>query len=196
MKKNSFTTISIIISCAFNYGCNNMLTGAGNASANICYRVFELSPGIVDKAIPEENRTQLGNSQYAYASISSVQLSSLIDSISPHPGLLYYGCRSINGWPSIAFGWSYAKTDGVLFGTGGGGGFLGIRNHFKVRQIRIDCRNIQHLIYTRTKIGSKFLYEGPVPDDGILVMMYPFEREDDTKLFYLIAFEITDWRNN
>jgi hypothetical protein len=196
MKKFTLTSISIIVSCAPYFGCNKMLTGAGNASANICYRVFELSPDIVDKVIPEDNRTQLENSQYLYAAISPVQMSFLVDSISPHPGLLYYDCRSINWWPMIAFGWGYAKTDGVLFGTGGGGGFLGVRNHFKVRQIRIDCPNISHSIYTRTKIGSKFLYEGPVPDDGILVMICPFEREDGTELFYVIAFEITGWRNN
>jgi len=189
MKKLTALTIGLILTSML-LGCQS--NDGGSASADIRYRVFEAPADIVDKVVPNANRSQLDSSAYSVAQVSATDLELLLKSISARPGLLVDHSRRISWWPRIADSWSYSRADGTLLGGGGGAGFLGVRQKRGIREIRIEY-DVTHSINTRETIQLKVLYEGAISGEAI-VLLKPFEREDGTRLVHVLAFEASNWK--
>ena len=168
-------------------GCN--ANSGGSASADIRYRVFELSPNALEN-VQTGKWTQIGSSSYSVAPVTTTEIATLVKSAVTNTGVLVDHLRQVSGWPRVADTWSYSKADGNLLGGGTGTGFLGVRRR-GTNEIRIEY-TINHTINTSMP-ESKIIYEGAIPEDG-LVFVRPFERKDGAKLIHVITFEVSNWK--
>lgn len=162
------------------------------ASADIRYRVFEVSPDAFDEVLPPETRTQVADSKYFSAPVAADEIAALVKGAAADTGVLVDQTRPISWWPKTADTWSYSKADGKLLGGGTGSGFLGVRTVAGSKELRIEY-NVTHSIQTAEPISTTILYEGSVPEEGLLFAM-PFQRSDGTPLVHVIAFEVSNWQ--
>ncbi|MEI6914594.1 MAG: STN domain-containing protein [Armatimonadota bacterium] len=160
--------------------------------ADVRTRVFEAKPEAVDRFIPTSTRKVIQGSDYTVATVSAGNLASLADRISDRPGILVDHTRKILSWPRVADTWSYSRADNNHLGNGGGAGFIGVRVYDGMRQVRLEFDSVTHSINTQPPVKSAFNYEGPAPDAGGIVFVSPFQRTDGTRLYHVIAFEISN----
>jgi hypothetical protein len=172
-------------------GCQRHTAGA--TTADIRYRIFEAPSSVVDEAIPPGMRMRIANSAYSAAHPSPAALASLFNGMSGDSGLLVDHSQTIASGPKTADTWAYSKADATLLGFGSGGGLLGVQTRNGTRQISIEY-DVTHTINAREPIQSRIAYDGPVPGDGVLIALKPFERTDGTTLVHLIVFEFGNWK--
>jgi len=175
-------------------------------TADVRTRVFEAGSEAVDHLIPASARKAgdqgslvnarkaIEGSAYSVATVSAATLTSLVASISDNPGVLVDQTRQILSWPRVADTWSYSRSDNNRLGNGGGAGFIGVRVYDGIRQVRLEFGSVMHSINTQPQLKSAFNYEGPAPDAGGIVFVSPFQRSDGTRLYHVIAFEISNWK--
>jgi hypothetical protein len=191
MKKSSVFA-AIIVLTGLLTGCGELGIGSQTAAADIRYRVFEIPRNAIDEIIPTETRAPVAGSNYTIARTNPSTVKALANHMREDSGLMVDHSRRISFWPRTADTWAYSTAEGKLLGGSTGAGFLGVRNKYGKREIRIEY-DLLHDINTGKPLRSQFIYEGAVPPDGVLIAMNPFGRTDGTELVHLIAFEIENW---
>jgi hypothetical protein len=153
------------------------------------YWVFEASPEVLDRLIPREKQTPIEGSQHVLAKLPAGDKSALLKCANPEPGLLAQRERLIAGWPRVADTWASSRAADGLLGGSTGAGFLGVREKDDLQEVRIDYE-VLHTINTTNALKSKLLHEGPCRPGGLRVFLAPFQRDDGTRLYHVVAFEI------
>jgi len=150
---------------------------------------------------------KLSGTDAVHVIVNSNTLAELEKSTNEWPGLLADRHRTVYSpvWnPGMAETWSYTRnefiTNGAMRGgTGGADGTLGARRSQGGLQVRVNM-HLKHEIgfqagASNDNLNSHIFYEGPAPA-GALVFFVPYERQDHSEHYLVVAFEITDMDSN
>ncbi len=155
------------------------------------YWVFESDRAVMDRFIPPEKRAAIKDSNHVLAKLAAKQKAALLKCALPQPGLLVEKETLISSWPRVADTWAASRAADGLLGGSTGAGFLGVREKDGTRDIRIEY-TVLHTINTTNALESKLFYEGPGGYGGLRVFLAPIQRDDGTRLYHVVAFQIGD----
>jgi serine/threonine protein kinase len=130
------------------------------------------------------------------AEIAPATLKALLDGIGNKPGMLADQTQNVSGvwWPyGMGSIWGYNRQDGVTM-NGSGAVNLGFHQQPGKDEIRIE--GAVHHDEKLTKpdgspdLHAKFLYEGNAPQNGALVFLVPFFRQDNSEHYLVVVYEV------
>ena len=105
------------------------------------------------------------------------------------PGLLDDQTREGTWWPKLATSSHYMRR-GKVHGDGWVDGFLGVRRHKDVLQLRVE-ESVMHGMNSAL-LWAGIAWEGSAPpSEAARAFFIPFSRQDGTARYLVIAFEVS-----
>ena len=163
-----------------------------SARARIHTCIFEADAKLVDQLVPGPSRERAGDvhgGPVQTAEVSAGVFARLLADGAKEPGLLDDQTREGAWWPKLATSSHFMRRHGKVSGEGWVDGFLGIRRHKGVHQLRVE----DNVMYG---MNSYFLYaridwEGSAPpSEAARAFFIQFSRQDGTARYLIIAFEV------
>ena len=132
------------------------------------------------------------------AAVSQHTLETLLDSDATRSSMLVDQRKimSSSSFPGMPEPWTYGRAEGGENGPGEGAGYLGLRRHSGRSELRIEYQ-LRHTFETdplapNTRLASRLLFQDRIPRSGALIFLIPFEREDKSKHYLAIAYQIKE----
>lgn len=165
--------------------------GGGTAVADVRCRVFEVPTEVADQIVPP---TAINDAEAPDAAvISTEELEALVSAACADTGMLNDHKRTVGWWPYVADTFVYTKSDAMFSGSGGGAGFLGVRQVGTAREFNVDYHIHHHWTRMRERIDTKLRYRGALPT-GPMVFIISFDQADGGRRSLVVAVEVTGWR--
>jgi hypothetical protein len=174
----------------FGSGCES--TGT---RAQVHVRVFEVPSEVLRQHVAGQRPERLPGSAYSVSVITPNNLNAMLRSDSVQQRLLAERTRVIDDWPAIADTWVYSPNDAgqdvASLYTGGGVGYLGVRNEGNNMKVRLDYMVNHRGPQGQKLIESQFFYKSGYHEGDVLLFHAPFKASDGSTERHVIAFEIT-----
>jgi hypothetical protein len=171
-------------------GCESQPT-----KARVHLRVFEVPTQVLRLHMSDRNPQKLPDSAYYVSVISPNDLNAMLRSPGASPRMLTESTRIINDWPAVADTWVYSPTYAGMrldtICTGGGAGYLGVREQFGQLEVHLDYLVNHRGPQGQKLVESKIFYEHPYPEGQVLLFHAPANISAQAPLQHVIAFEIT-----
>jgi len=174
-----------------------------SAKARIHTCIFEADAELVDRLVPratrkpgrmEESAVEVPSRAPQTAEVSADVFARLLADGVKEPGLLDEQTREGAWWPKLATSSHYMR-HGKVVGEGWVDGFLGIRRHKDVLQLRVE-ENVMHGMNSAI-LCATIAWEGSSPPpEAARAFFIPFSRMDGTARYLVIAFEVGNGTEN
>ncbi len=189
MKKPALT-IAVVLLWVLATGCESQAT-----KARVHLRVFEVPTQILRLHLSDPNPQKLSDSAYYVSVVTPRDLNAMLQSPGASPRLLTESTRVINDWPEVADTWVYTPAyAGMRLDTicsGGGVGYLGVREQFGQLQVHLDYLVNHRGPQGEKRVESKIFYEHAYPEGQVLLFHAPANAPHEAPQQHVIAFEVT-----
>jgi hypothetical protein len=171
-------------------GCESQAT-----KARVHLRVFEVPTQVLRLHMSDQNPRKLSDSAYFVSVVTTNDLNAILRSPGSAPRLLTESTRIINDWPAVADTWVYSpvypgmRLDTIC--TGGGVGYLGVREQFGQLQVHLDYMVNHRGPRGEKLVESQIFYEHNYPEGQVLLFHAPASAADGAPQQHVIAFEVT-----
>lgn len=182
--------VSLVLLWVLAAGCGSQAT-----KARVHLRVFEVPTQILRLHMSDRNPQKLADSAYYVSVVTRRNLDDMLRSPGASPRLLAESTRVINDWPEVADTWVYAPAyAGMRLDTicsGGGVGYLGVREQFGQLQVHLDYMVNHRGPQGQKRVESKIFYEHSYPEGQVLLFHAPANAPQEAPQQHVIAFEVT-----
>ncbi len=184
------SVISLLLLWALAAGCESQGT-----KARVHLRVFEVPTQVLRLHMSDPNPQKLSDSVYYVSVVTPRNLNAMLQSPGASPRLLAESTRVITDWPAVADTWVYTpayrgmRLDTIC--TGGGVGYLGVREKFGQLQVHLDYMVNHRGPQGETRVESKIFYEQSYPEGQVLLFHAPANAPHEAPQQHVIAFEVT-----
>ncbi len=189
MNKAALTT-SLVLLWVLAAGCESQGT-----KARVHLRVFEVPTQVLRLHMSDRSPQKLADSAYYVSVVAPRDLDAMLRSPGASPRLLTESTRVINDWPAVADTWVYAPAyAGMRLDTicsGGGAGYLGVREQFGQLQVHLDYMVNHRGPQGEKLVESKIFYERGYPEGQVLLFHAPANASNEAPQQHVIAFEVT-----
>jgi hypothetical protein len=188
--KKAASTSSLLLLWVLATGCQSQST-----QARVHLRVFEVTTQALQLQVSERHLHKLSDSAYSVSVVTPGDLDILLQSSGSKQPLLTERTRVIDGWPAIADTWAYSPNYTGMgqysICIGGGVGSLGVRQHGRNLEVRLDYTVDHRGPQGQMLIESKLFYDHDYPEGRVLLFHTPAHEPDGSSRQHVIAFEIT-----
>ncbi len=188
--KKAATVMSLLSLWVFAAGCESQAT-----KARVHLRVFEVPTQVLRLHMSDQNPQKLSDSAYFVSVVTPNDLNAILRSPGAPPRLLTESTRIINNWPEVADTWVYSPAyAGMRLDTicsGGGVGYLGVREQFGQLQVHLDYMVNHRGPRGEKLVESKIFYERGYPEGQVLLFHAPTGAATGFPQQHVIAFEVT-----
>ena len=171
-------------------GCESQGT-----QARVHLRVFEVPTQVLRLHLSERSPRKLSDSAYFVSVVTPNDLDAMLRSPGANPRLLTESTRVINDWPAVADTWVYSpvypgmRLDTIC--TGGGAGYLGVREQSGHLQVHLDYMVNHRGPQGQKLVESKIFYEYRFPEGQVLLFHTSANAANEAPQQHVIAFEVT-----
>lgn len=189
MNKLALTT-SLVLLWVLAAGCESQAT-----QARVHLRVFEVPTEVLRLHLADRSPRKLPDSAYYVSVVTPRDLDAMLQSPGAGPRLLTESTRVIHDWPAVADTWVYApsyagmRLDTIC--TGGGVGYLGVREQFGQLQVHLDYMVNHRGPQGEKLVESNIFYERHYPEGQVLLFHAPANASNQAPQQHVIAFEVT-----
>jgi hypothetical protein len=163
--------------------------------ARVHLRVFEVPTQVLRLHTSEPNPYKLSDSAYSLSVVTSNDLNAMLRSKVAQPRMLADSTRVVNDWPAATDTWVYSPGYAGLgpdsMSTGGGAGYLGVRERGGNLEVHLDYMVNHRGPQGQKLIESKIFYEYRYPEGRVLLFHTPSHAPDGISRQHVIAFEVT-----
>lgn len=182
------STIALLLLWVLATGCSSERT-----EARIRVRAFEIPTDILRQHTAQGQLYKLSESAYSLSVVTKNELNALLSREDVRARLLADSTRVIDDWPGETDTWVYSPTFGEVgpdaFRTGGGVGFLGVRDRDGRLEVRIDYLIDHRGPQGQKLIESKIFYDYYYPEGKVLLFHTPSSASDRRPRHHVVAFE-------
>jgi len=186
--KKAASVVLLLLLWVLVAGCESQGT-----PARVHLRVFEVPTDVLRLHTSNESPYKLADSAYAVSIVSPNELNAMLRTPGSGPGLLTDTTRVINDWPATTDAWvyspSYARADTLY--TGGGVGYLGVRDQGGQLELHLDYLVNHRGPQGQKLVESKIVYQYRYPEGGVLLFHAPADTVAGIPRQHVIAFEVT-----
>jgi hypothetical protein len=170
-------------------GCQNRYAPA---TARIETTVFEIPTQYLREYTLGKETYEFRDSSYALSILRPEELRSMLTRRDANAIVLYYRERVVDRWPRVTDNWAYTKPRyGAVMSsttTGGGAGFIGVRERDGQLEIRIDHLVRHRGVLAERIIESELFYEHFYPAGHVLVFHAPAGLLGQKPSHHVVAF--------
>jgi hypothetical protein len=181
--------ISLVLLWVLAAGCESQGT-----KARVHLRVFEVPTQVLRLHMSDRSPRKLSDSAYYVSVVTPRDLDALLQSPGANPRMLAESTRVINDWPAVADTWVYSPAyAGMRLDTicsGGGVGYLGVREQFGHLEVHLDYLVNHRGPHGQKLVESKIFYEYRYPEGQVLLFHAPANASDEAPQQHVIAFEV------
>ena len=188
--KKAATVMSLLSLWVLAAGCESQAT-----KARVHLRVFEVPTQVLRLHMSDQAPRKLSDSAYFVSVVTTNDLNAILRAPGAAPRLLTESTRIINDWPEVADTWVYSPAyAGMRLDTicsGGGVGYLGVREQFGQLQVHLDYMVNHRGPRGEKLVESKIFYEQSYPEGQVLLFHAPASTAAGAPQQHVIAFEVT-----
>jgi len=188
--KKAAPTILLILLWVLAAGCESQGT-----KARVHLRVFEVPTQVLRLHMSDRSPRKLSDSAYFVSVVTPSNLDAMLQYQGVNSRLLADSTRVINDWPAVADTWVYSPTYAGMrldtICTGGGAGYLGVREQGGQLEVHLDYLVNHRGPQGQKLVESKIFYEYRYPEGQVLLFHAPANASGEAPQQHVIAFEVT-----
>ena len=189
MKKIGWT-IPLFLLGALTAGCGSE---GQETQARVRLRVFEIPAYVLQHYTQGRNLYELPRSDYSLSIVTPDQVDAMLSDREAAPQMLAENNRVIDRWPRLADTWAYSRIFGGMgpeaYCSGGGAGFLGVRERDGQLEIRVEYLVNHSGPHGQKLIESEIFYEYFYPQGHVLLFHAPVGDSEQAQQKHIVALE-------
>ena len=157
--------------------------------------MFEVPTQVLRLHMSDQHPRKLSDSAYFVSVVTLGDLDAMLQSPGANPRMLTESTRIINDWPEVADTWVYSpayagmRLDTIC--TGGGVGYLGVRDQGGHLEVHLDYLVNHRGPQGQKLVDSKIFYQYRYPEGQVLLFHTAANASDEAPQQHVIAFEVT-----